>query len=193
MDKKGQGMAIDLMAGVLIFIVIGGSIMFVWGDKAFEAEERLFENERIAMAERTLNTMIRSKGLPLNWEDEDIQDIQMLGLAKRDRVLDTEKVEKFVELSNLPENYAILKTKLLIGGNEYYFRILDPKSEGSGQIISAGISLEDTSLQGNIVKIRIERPVIYTYHREGKDEEGEKNQHAAIAELTLYSTYYWRA
>jgi len=193
LNKKGQGIAIDLMAGVLIFIIIGSSIMFVWGDKSFEVEENLFENERIAMAERTLNTIVISKGLPTDWEkyigteEEIANNIKMLGLARRDRVLDKKKVEKFAELSNFEDNYAILKTKLLIGGNEYYFRILDPKRENvDEQIISAG-----ESPTGNVVEIRIERAVIYSYHRDGVDEGDTNSQHEAIAELILYSSY-WR-
>ena len=193
MNKKGQGMVIDLMAAVLIFLIIGGSIMFVWADKEIEAEERFFENERITMAERTLDTMIKSNGLPANWEEyegtnsEIADNIQMLGLAKRDRVLDVEKVEKFAELSNLDDTYAILRTKLLIGGNEYYFRIFDPEREKMDEeIIIAG-----KKPAGNVAEIRIRRPIIYTYHREEEDEAGEKSQREAITELTLYSPY-WR-
>ena len=186
MNKKGQGIAIDLMAAVLIFLIIGGSIMLVWGDKAFEAEERLFENERIAMTERTLDTMIKSNGLPTNWEESggtpaQIADsIQMLGLAKRNRVLDVEKVEKFAEIST--NNYAIVRTKLLIGGNDYYFRILDPDD------MSAAIddTTAGTAPGDDVIKIRISRPVVYTYTR----PTGTK-QYNAIAELTLYSEN-WR-
>ena len=68
LNKKGQGMAVDMMAAVLIFLIIGGSVMFVWSDKEIEAEERFFENERIAMTERTLDTMIKSNGLPADWK-----------------------------------------------------------------------------------------------------------------------------
>ncbi len=189
MNKKGQGMAIDLIAAVLIFIVIGGSIMFVWENKKFEVEESLFENEIIAMAERTLDTMIKSKGLPTNWENGNALNIQMLGLAKRNMILDTKKVEKFAELSNSQEDYAILRTKLLIGGNNYYFRVFEPEKEkyaSGGTIISAGEKPE-----GNVVEVRIRRPINYTYHKEGIDEVGEKNQHGAIAEIILYSEY-WR-
>jgi len=114
----------------------------------------------------------------------------MLGLAKRDRVLDVAKVEKFAELSNPEEDtYAIIRTKLLIGGNEYYFRIFDPeREEASEQIISAGKAPGE-----KVTEIRIRRPIIYTYHRDigdGYDPE-VKSQHDAIAELTLYSPH-WR-
>ena len=115
-------------------------------------------------------------------------NIQMLGLAKRDRVLDAAKVEKFAEISE--SDYEILRTKLLIGGNEYYFRLLKPEN---GRMVEMNETLAGKKLSGNVavVEIRIRRPVIYTYHGK-EDEEGKKSQHEAIAELTLYSPYYWR-
>lgn len=188
---KGQGMAVDLMAAFLIFVTIAGSIMLVWGDKATDAENRLFDNDRFMMAQRTLDTLIRSRGLPENWETlADPNGIQAVGIAKRDMVIDSVKAEKFKALSGNENDYAVLRTKLLIGGNEYYFRILDPEKSGTGAtVFEAG-----KKPAGNIEveAIAVKRPVVFTYHREGKDATGEESQHEAIAELTLYSTWQWR-
>jgi len=92
-NKKGQGMAIDMMAAVLIFLVIGGSIMFVWTDKEIEAEERLFENERIAMTERTLDTMIKSNGLPKTGKTEMPQTFKCLDWQKETEFLMLQKLK----------------------------------------------------------------------------------------------------
>jgi len=182
-------MAVDLMAAVLIFLAIAGSIMWMWGDKATDAENRLFESERFAMAEKTLDTLIRSRGLPENWETGDAQSIQAVGIAKRGLVIDKGKAEKFRDLSNDSENgYPLLRTKLLIGGNDYYFRILDPEQNGAlATVLEAGKKQE-----GETDETLVRRPVVFTYHREGEDEEGEENPHEAIAELTLYSIWQWR-
>jgi hypothetical protein len=179
-------MVIDLMAAFLIFVVIAGSVMWVWDNKAADAENSIFENERFTMAEKTLDTLIRSKGLPENWETGAVENIQAVGIAKRDLVIDEAKADKFKDWSN--NDYAVLRTKLLIGGNDYYFRILDP--ETVAMVFEAG-----TKPEGIITETTVRRPVIFTYNREsgeGKDEEGEESQHEAIAELTLYSTWQWR-
>jgi len=182
-------MVIDLMAAFLIFVTIAGSIMWVWDGKAADAENRLFENERFVMAQRTLDTLIRSQGMPENWETVDAQSIKVVGIAKRDLVIDKVKANKFKDLSTL--DYDTLRTKLLIGGNEYYFRIAGQTTTVNDQmttVFKAGKEPED-----DVEAMTVRRPVIYTYRREGEDLLPlEENPHEAIAELTLYTAWRWR-
>jgi len=92
--KLGESIAIDLSAAVLIFLLIGGSITWVWSNKATGSEGKLLENETRLMADRTLETLISSKGQPEDWKET--SSIDVIGLAKRDRILDEDKVNQFV-------------------------------------------------------------------------------------------------
>jgi hypothetical protein len=185
-------MVVDLIAAFLIFVVIGGSIMWAWGDRAADAENRLFEGERYAMAEKTLDTIVRGRGLPENWDEGEPEGIIVLGIAKRELVVDDGKADKLAEWSDSDDDYAVLRTKLLIGGNDYYFRIIDPKSALEIPLLKAGKEPGSDGESTKVDSITVKRPVIFNYHREGEDEEGEKSQHEAIAELTLYTKWQWR-
>lgn len=96
---KGQSMAIDTMSAILIFLLVSGSLTWVWTTKAIEAENLLYESEIEIMAERAIDTLIRSTGLPKNWEKLEIDAIEVIGLAKRDRILEEEKINKFFQLA----------------------------------------------------------------------------------------------
>ncbi len=89
-------MMVDLMAAVLIFLLLGGGITWIWTNKTIEAEKRLLEQEMRIMAEKSLDTLIKSSGSPSNWEKAGQLDVNSIGLSKRDRVLNEEKTSQFI-------------------------------------------------------------------------------------------------
>lgn len=102
---RGQSLAIDSMSAILVFLLVTGSLTWLWTSKALEAENLLYEDEMEIMAERALDTLVRSPGLPENWESLKVDEVKMVGLAKRDRVLEEEKINKLMQMSQEYEHY----------------------------------------------------------------------------------------
>ena len=102
---RGQSLAIDTMSAILVFLLVTGSLTWLWTSKALEAENLLYEDEIEILAERALDTLVRSPGLPENWENLEVDKINVIGLAKRDRVLEEEKINKLMQMSQEYEHY----------------------------------------------------------------------------------------
>jgi len=183
-------MVIDLFAAALIFLLIGSSIMSAWSNKEREAEARLVEEDMQMMAERAMETLTKTQGLPNTWETlksqgnpeweaGEIDQISIIGLAKRDRVLSLSKIDSFIELVGLipylEENavYEISKEKLLVGNNDYYFRLMHASNGVEPLGIEVGKALPTGKAAERVEHVRITKPVTY-------------GGVAAIAELTLF-------
>jgi hypothetical protein len=126
-------------------------------------------NELNARTEQTLDMLVRTDGQPNNWQEKTIDEATMLGLAKRDRVLDSEKVTKFVQWASeyRSEDYNKAKALLLIG-YDYYFKISD-----SGGTVLQETGQPDSEIQKKTIAITNKRIVNL--------DGGE-----AIARLTIY-------
>jgi hypothetical protein len=97
--NRGISMIIDLSFAVFIFLLISWSLTTVWSNKSALLQRQLYEDETSLLAERVLDTLVTSTGYPSDWEDKLIHDLEVVGLAKRDRVLDENKVNRFVNLA----------------------------------------------------------------------------------------------
>jgi len=184
---KGQSMVIDLAFAVLIFLLIAGSISWIWSNKAAESEKLLYENEIKTMSKRALDLLTVSRGQPSDWEKFTIDNVVTIGLARRSMVLDETKINQFMTWSGSQEEKV--KQKLLIGANKYYFRLIDPSTmetvkNSSDTAIEAGTKPGEDKLQSTVRKA-----VVFTYNRPSEDSPGERRPHEAIAELTLYADY----
>lgn len=180
---RGESMVIDLTFAVFIFLLVAFSLTSVWSNKAAESEKQIYEDGTLLLAERALDTLITSSGKPQDWETKLFADVNVIGLAKSDRVLDEEKINKLIEFVVGEEP---VKQKLLIGETDYYFRLIDPSTgeavkNSGGQFIKIGQKPTNLWLQTTI-----KRPVVFGYKRRGEDEAKE---HEAVAELTLFLPY----
>ena len=91
--------------------------------------------------------LTKSEGIPLDWNSSSVQAV---GLALNDRVLSTEKITKF---SNLSYN----KTKELFGivGKEFFLQI---RSLSDSNLFEAGVSpLENNSCGNNYEAVTLKR------------------------------------
>jgi hypothetical protein len=186
---KGQSMVIDLTFAVLIFLLVAGSVSWIWSNKVAEAEKRIYEDEIKTMSKRALDVLVVSRGQPSDWEKFTIDNVVTIGLARRSMVLNETKINKFMTWSLSAENYKKIKQKLLIGANEYYFRLIDPSTmetvkNSSDAAIEVGTKPGEDKLQSTVRKA-----VVFTYNRPLEDNPGETRPHEAIAELTLYADY----
>ncbi len=94
--NKGISMVIDLAFAVFIFLLISWSLTTIWSNKTALLEGQAYEDETILLAERALDTLVTSGGFPSDWENRLIHDVNIIGLAETDRVLDENKVNRFL-------------------------------------------------------------------------------------------------
>jgi len=99
LGAKGQTVAVDLAFAIFIFLLIAGGITWVWSNKATEAENSFYADEMQLLAEKALDRLIVNKGQPEDWETKGIDQTEFIGLAKRDRLLDEDKVAMLVKMS----------------------------------------------------------------------------------------------
>lgn len=180
--KRGQGIAMDFLFAVIVFMLVLGATTVLIDNNAISALEKRRANELNAKASQTMDMLVRTTGLPNNWEEKNIDQVTAIGLAKRDRVLEQAKVGKFrkwIQTYDSPE-YKNVKSLLLIG-YDYYFKMTD----------SAGhqLYIDDDPLKpiqsdeppdsrwDNMIAVNVKRVVNF-------------NGGEAIAELTLYHPRY---
>ena len=94
--QKGISMMIDLSFAIFIFLLISWSLTTTWSNKTGLLEKQVYEDETALLAERALATLVTSGGHPGNWENRLIQDVNIIGLAETDRVLDENKINRFL-------------------------------------------------------------------------------------------------
>lgn len=170
LGKKGQGIAIDFLFAVLLFLMILNASMTIIDNSNKNSANKAIVNSLNDTLSQTLDRLVRSGGEPVDWEGKTLDETILIGLAKRDRVLDNEKVERFSQwagnYSDLTGDYNKTKSRLLMG-YDFYFVLTD----------SLGNTLKIPGTPGdawdNMQATNLKRVVNY-------------NGGEAIAELTLY-------
>ncbi len=164
MNKKGQGIAIDFLFAVMIFLlVLNASMALIDSSNATVADKNII-GELQSSASQAIDTLVRTAGMPKDWQNKSIDETSLIGLAKKDRVLDNGKVNTFVEWAEEygTEDYNKVKT-LLLSGYDFHFKI--------GSLEAP--SINQPGFWENMTAVRIKRIVNF-------------NGEEAIAEFTIY-------
>ena len=166
LNKKGQGIAIDFLFAILIFLlVLNASMALIDSTNATAADKNLL-GELQASASQAIDRLVRTEGTPKDWQNKSIGETVLIGLAKRDRVLDGDKVKKFVEwaedYSDTTGDYNRIKTQLL-SGYDFHFKIGDFEAPSENQ----------PEIWNRMTAVRVKRIVNF-------------NGEEAIAEFTIY-------
>jgi len=169
LGRKGQGIAIDFLFATLVFLLVLNTSMTLIANGNQTVSDKSLLNELQSKSAQTLDIIVRTDGEPNNWEEKSIGSVTTIGLAKRDRALESGKVQKFTEWATTyrSADYNAIKSLLLIG-YDYYFEISD--SEG---IVIANTGKPDVGVRSKGLEVSAKRIVNY---------EGEE----AIARLTFY-------
>jgi len=128
--EKGQGIALDLLFAILVFLLVLNASLSLIDSGNKSVSDKGILNQLNARALQTVDMLVRTDGEPNNWELESISNVEAIGLAKRDRALDIDKVERLADPSTGwasvygSDDYNRTKALLLIG-YDYYFRISD--------------------------------------------------------------------
>ena len=133
MRKKGQMSSGEIVLAYFIFFIALTAAVTLWMDSSnrIQGTNRFtdFENTASDAAEK----LIRTKGIPENWTEEDVSTI---GLANEPMTLDNGKLIAFVKLMNDTEpstkpgcsgisNYECNKELIGIGAYNFNFTILN--------------------------------------------------------------------
>jgi len=113
---KAQLWSMDLAVSAIIFIAMIGIFFFTLNNFSADASK---QNELLLMQELSLEateSLIRTQGLPQDWNSG---NVQVIGLAEKENVLDEGKVLEFIQYVN----YEQSKTLLGIGNYDYNITI----------------------------------------------------------------------
>lgn len=119
-EQKGQGILIDIMMALFIFIVILGYLTTVWTMNLSTIESNYLSDDMQRLAFQTTDLLVRTSGTPNNWETMVIDDVNTIGLATSDRILDEQKLNRF---KNLGADYRKAKEIMQIGNYDFYFEL----------------------------------------------------------------------
>ncbi len=146
-DERGQGLLLDFTVGLMIFLVAWFYLGSQFDSKLAAASK---ENETGIMklrADFALDTLVKTRGGPQDWETGDINSLVFPGLAQRDRELSQAKLSAF---SNMSSGYSQLKDRMGIGEYDFFF------SYKGGADVNAGLEP-----QGNATIVAVQRAVSY--------------------------------
>ncbi len=172
LNKKGQGIAIDFLFAIMIFLLVLNASMILIDSNNETAMDKNLIGELQSSASQAIDTLVRTEGTPKDWQNRSINEANIIGLAKRDRTLDNDKVETFVgwaiNYSDTTGDYNRVKT-LLLSGYDFHFKIVNLEGE-----TRAETPTQNRPNQWNdMTTVRIKRVVNF-------------NGEEAIAEFTMY-------
>ena len=151
-NKKGQVATIDLFLAIMIFTLIITTVLFTWNSYNAKIDKQIEYNSNLIKAYHISDLLVKYSGKPSSWHQSTIEDneILIIGLAKEDRVIDPDKLTRFLSFE-----YDLAREKLNINSYEFYFKI----SEINGDDLNPTIEYGNMTDSESAVVIR--RYVIY--------------------------------
>ena len=151
MHHKGQVFFPDLLIAVLVFMVSLG-LFFVMTDVVFTKSDlttkRTVSDEVI---HATLNVLVADTGVPYNWENKELSDVNLFGLATENNVISENKITALINY--LDSNYVFVKEKMGLGKYDFKLRLME--SDGV-EIMSS-----DKDLSNHKLVLIYDRVVLY--------------------------------
>ena len=168
LNKKGQGVAIDFLFAILIFLLVLNASMALIDSSNTTALDKNLIGELQASASQAIDMLVRTEGVPKDWQDNNsIDETVLIGLAKRDRVLDNDKVNTFIEwakdYNGTTGDYNKVKL-LLLSGYDFHFKIGN---------LEAPLQESQPDIWNDMTAVKIKRIVNF-------------NGEETIAEFTIY-------
>lgn len=118
-SQKGQATLPDLLFATFLFMVLLAGLYYYTQSLQSDASDQLDRRSMDVQASNLAEFIIKNPGTPTNWETlGDTSQIEQIGLAQKDRVLDSGKVVAFVNLGNL--DYPTAKSKLQLSAFDFY-------------------------------------------------------------------------
>lgn len=122
-SEKGQFFSPDLLIAILIFIfgifMFSGVTIFVFA----QIDEFSFKTNIDEIANASLNNLIKSSGVPSNWEEKEINEIRFFGISDGLNVINERKLLSLINF--LDNNYLLAKEKLGFGKLDFKLRLIN--------------------------------------------------------------------
>jgi len=140
--SRGQAVIMDFALAFFVFI-----LAWVFLSTQFDNtyDETLTNNDLKIMKVKTdtaLEYLVKSPGIPFNWENLTINDLNKPGLATSDRKISEAKLSAF---SNLSTNYEEMKAKLELEEFDFYFSFIGEDNVNAG--LDAGSNANEVILE----------------------------------------------
>ena len=149
MGRKGQIWSMDFTVSLMIFLTALFSVMFAWNYISLDTLETQTMKDMQLKALALSDSLIRTPGLPSDWGQG---DVQVVGLAREENVLNATKVDYFVSMSIY--DYDRLRGLMDIGFYDFYFEV----SDINGAVYqNTTIPISNTS----VIVVPIERYAVY--------------------------------
>jgi len=153
--KKGQGIAIDFLFAALVFVLVLNTAITIVDSNYRSISNKDILNRLNAKTAHSLDVLVRTTGQPSDWEQKGVDDAEIIGLAKRDRTLDSEKLSKFLEWGSIYGSEDYNKTRVLLAliGFDYHFKVSDSSGNLLGQTAQPPDNRWDEMIAVNIKRI----------------------------------------
>ncbi len=128
LNKKGQVWSLDFITSVLVFLVVLIPLFFVWNYVNIQNQQQILFDEVEILTLSISDSLIRTKGLPEDWNTSDVSSI---GLSSEENVLNVTKVSYFLTMGNSEYNRT---RAILTGGYDFFFNLTDINGTTYGTI-----------------------------------------------------------
>ena len=180
-NEKAQVISTEFILASGIFLMILTSIFVLWNTTTSKMRESEILYEMDDVSTNAIEKLVRTVGYPKDWEDIEVDNVSALGLITESRVLDEEKVLRFLNITGnfiSPNpfdnpcsppitNYNCNRHFLGMGKYDFYFDITYPNGTTvriQGQNCTSGVMPGDAKkltkkrnalLDKDIVKIKL--------------------------------------
>ncbi len=127
LNQKGQFFSPDLIIATLLFVV--GLVIFIVVSMFIFNQVNLFLYSTTVneIAHSSIDSIINSKGIPVNWNTKSLEEISFFGITKSNNVIDENKLLTLIYF--LDNNY--LQTKEMLGLGKFDFKLIIIDFNGS--------------------------------------------------------------
>lgn len=133
--KNAQIATTDLITAVSLFIIVISIVFIMYVRMNDDLYKEVEFKDMKSVADNIVENLVRSEGAPENWDHE---NVRVVGLAKDDRVLMTEKLANFTMI-----NYSWAKRLMGLANKEFYFYVKNLDGE---TLLEAGVHPEEDPL-----------------------------------------------
>jgi hypothetical protein len=117
--RNAQASLPDLLFATFLFFILLAGLYYYTQSLQSESQERLDRRTMDVLASNLAEFIIKNPGTPVNWHQlADSNQIVQIGLAQKDRVLNSQKVVALVNMGNL--DYSSTKSRLRLPYYEFY-------------------------------------------------------------------------
>jgi len=155
-NNRGQVAVLDLFISALIFGLLVTTIMFTWNSYTLKIDKQIDYNTNLLRAYHITDLLTRFPGKPTSWEKYNepqlgSNPIEIVGLAREDRILDPTKVSGFINLE-----YDLSREILGITDYDYYFKLTHIDGTDFDPVIESGEIINESE-----IVVTLTRYVIY--------------------------------